>query len=59
LYPHDKPNELIKEGPFSFALFESPFTSVSTVSEGYSSLVSLVTREMQNISRAQWNDVHG
>jgi hypothetical protein len=28
----DKPNEPTKKGPLSFVLFESPFTSVSTVS---------------------------
>jgi hypothetical protein len=32
---HDSPNEPTKEGPFSFALFESP--SVSTVSRGHPS----------------------
>jgi hypothetical protein len=34
LYLHDKPSELIKGGSLSFVLFESPFTSVSTVSRG-------------------------
>jgi hypothetical protein len=29
---HDKHNKSTKEGPFSFVLFETPFTSVSTVS---------------------------
>jgi hypothetical protein len=29
-HQHDKTNELTKEGPLSFVLFESPFTSVST-----------------------------
>jgi hypothetical protein len=29
---HDKTNEPTKLDPFSFVLFESPFTSVSTVS---------------------------
>jgi hypothetical protein len=33
--------ELTKEGPLSFVLFESPFTSVSTVSMGHPSPVSL------------------
>jgi hypothetical protein len=28
-YRHDKPKEPTKEGPPSFVLFESPFTSVS------------------------------
>jgi hypothetical protein len=37
-----KPNEPTKEGPISFVLFESPFTSASTVSRGHHSLVSLL-----------------
>jgi hypothetical protein len=41
LYWHGKPNEPTKEGPFSFVLLESPFTSVSTVSRGHFSLFSL------------------
>jgi hypothetical protein len=41
-YLHDKPNELVKKGPLSFVFFESPFTSVSTVSRGHPSLVSLI-----------------
>ncbi len=32
LYRQDKPKEPTKEGPLSFVLFESPFTSVSTLS---------------------------
>jgi hypothetical protein len=40
---HGKPNKPTKEGPLSFVLFESPFTSVSTVSRGHPSLVSLPT----------------
>ncbi len=40
-YQHDTPNEATKEGPLSFALFESPFTSVSKVRRGHPSLVSL------------------
>jgi hypothetical protein len=40
-YQHDKPNKPTKEGPLLFVLFESPFTSVSTVSRGHPSLVSL------------------
>jgi hypothetical protein len=35
----DKPNETTKEGPLSFVFFESPFTSVSTVSRGYPALL--------------------
>jgi hypothetical protein len=45
LYRADKPNEPIKEGPLSFVLFESTFTSVSTVNRGHPSLVSLVVRQ--------------
>ncbi len=41
LYRHDKPHEPTKKGPLSFVLFESPFTSVSTVSRGHPSLQSL------------------
>jgi hypothetical protein len=41
LYRHDKPNEPIKEGPLSFVFFESPCTSVSTISRRHPSLVSL------------------
>jgi hypothetical protein len=42
LYRNNEPNEPAKEGPLSFALFESPFTSISTVNRGHPSLVSLV-----------------
>ncbi len=42
LYWHDKPNEPTKEEPLTFVLFESPFTSLSTVSRGHSCLVSLL-----------------
>jgi hypothetical protein len=34
-YRHDKPNEPTKDGPLSFVLSESPYTSVSTVSRGH------------------------
>jgi hypothetical protein len=44
-YRHDKPNKSTKEGPLSFVLFESPFISVSTVSWGRPSLVSLVSAD--------------
>jgi hypothetical protein len=47
---HDKPNEPTKKGPHSFVLFESPFTSVSTVSRVYCSLVSLVKNVTLSIS---------
>ena len=47
LYRHDKPNE-----PLPFVLFESPFTSVSTVSRSHPSLVSLVRRQCVLVS--QW-----
>jgi hypothetical protein len=40
LYRHDKPYEPTEEEPLSFVLFKSP-TSVSTVSRGHHSLVSL------------------
>jgi hypothetical protein len=41
----DGGNEPTKEEPFSFVLFESLFTSVSTVSRGhYYSLVSLALK---------------
>ncbi len=42
LYRHGKPNKPTNEEPLSFVLFESPFTSVSTVSMGQPlSIVSL------------------
>jgi hypothetical protein len=41
LYQHDKPNKPTKESSLSFVLFEFPFASVSTVSRGCPSLVSL------------------
>jgi hypothetical protein len=41
LYGHDDPNKPTKEEPFSFVLFEPPFTAVSTVSRGHPSLFSL------------------
>ncbi len=34
LHGHDEPNELTKEGPLSYVLYESQFVSVSTVSRG-------------------------
>jgi hypothetical protein len=42
LYRHEEPNESTNEGSLSFVLFESPFTTVSTVSRGHLSLFSLV-----------------
>ncbi len=39
----DKPNKPTKNGSISFVLCESPFTSVSIVSRGHRSLVSLQT----------------
>ncbi len=46
--------EPTKEGPLSYVLQESPFASVSTVSRGHPSLISLVKRlglgEFQNFS---------
>ncbi len=41
LYCYDEPNEPTKEGPLPYVLQESPFASVSTVSRGHPSLVSL------------------
>jgi hypothetical protein len=38
---HSEPSEPTKEGPLSFLLQKSPFASVSTVSRGHPSLVSL------------------
>jgi hypothetical protein len=50
LYRQDKPNEPTEEATlFSFAFFESPFTSVSTVSWGHPSQVSL-TMLMPNLA---------
>jgi hypothetical protein len=39
--PAQHSKEQTKEGPPSFVLFESPFDSISTVSRGHPSLVSL------------------
>ncbi len=41
LYQHDEPDELTKDEQLSFVRFESPFTSVSTVSRGHPSLAFL------------------
>jgi hypothetical protein len=41
LHRHDEPNEPTKKGSLSYVLQESPFASVSTVSRGHLSLVSL------------------
>jgi hypothetical protein len=57
LYRHDKPNETAKEGPLTFVLFESPFTSVSTVTRGHSSLVSLVSTAFVNLREKSYIDV--
>jgi hypothetical protein len=43
MYPHNDSNKPTKEGPLSNVLFESPFASVSTVSGGHPSPVSLAT----------------
>jgi hypothetical protein len=51
LYQHNKPDKPAKEGPLSFVLFEPPFTSVPTVSWGYPTLVSLVVRVADSISK--------
>ncbi len=50
LYRHDRPNESTKKGPRSFILFESPFTSVSIVRRGHTSLVSLITTQTNTSS---------
>jgi hypothetical protein len=42
LYQHDKSNNPTKEWSLSYVLFESPVTSVSTVSRGQPSLFSLL-----------------
>ncbi len=42
LYWHDKPSKPSKEGPLLFVLFESPLPSVSSVSRGHPSLVSVI-----------------
>jgi hypothetical protein len=42
LYRHDNLNEPTKEGPYSFVLFESPFTSISTICRGHPTLVSKI-----------------
>jgi hypothetical protein len=49
MYKHDKPNEPTKESPLSFVLFRSPFTSVSTVSRGHHSLVSLLLAWLEKV----------
>jgi hypothetical protein len=46
LYPHDEPDKPIKEGPLSYVLLESPLASVSTVSRGHPSLVSLLVSQL-------------
>jgi hypothetical protein len=40
-YRHNTTNDPTKAGPLSFVLFESSFTSVSTVNMGHPTLVSL------------------
>jgi hypothetical protein len=42
VYRQDKPNGPNTEGPLAFVLFESQFTSVSSVSRGHPSLFSLL-----------------
>jgi hypothetical protein len=41
-YCHDEPSKPTKEGPLSYVLLESPFVSVSAVSWGHPSKVSMV-----------------
>ncbi len=51
LYRHDKPNQTIEEKPLSFVLFESSFTSVSTVAGAtHPALVSL----FQTLNMQDW-----
>jgi hypothetical protein len=52
IYPknqHVKPNEPTKDGPLSFVLFEFPFTSVSTVSRGHHSVISLLLAWLEKV----------
>ncbi len=49
MYQHDKPNEPTEEGPHSFVLFESPSTTVSTVSRGHPSTVSLLLAWLEKV----------
>jgi hypothetical protein len=55
----DKPNKPTKKGSLSFVLCESPFTSVSIVSRGHRSLVSLQTslnyQRTKICRRCQWH----
>ncbi len=44
------------KGPFSFVLFESSFTSVSTVSRGHPSLVSLGITQPDNLDQEKRTD---
>jgi hypothetical protein len=53
LYGYDKPNEPAKKGPHSFVIFESPFTSVSTISRSQPSLVSMV-KIVTGVHRRHW-----
>jgi hypothetical protein len=48
LYRHDKPMQRtnLERTPLSFVLFESPFTSISTVRRGHPSPVSLVAVQL-------------
>ncbi len=49
LYRHDKPNEPTNKGPLPFVLFESPFSSVSTVNRAHPSLVSACNVHIQTV----------
>ncbi len=58
VYRHDWSNgPPTKEGPLSFVLNESPFASVSTVSRGHPSLVSL-TRNYTNTPPPSPNKIY-
>ena len=57
LYRHDKPNELTKERPLSFELFESSFASVLIVSWGHPSLVSTSARHAYPVNFVNYNKI--
>jgi hypothetical protein len=48
----------VLKGPLSFVLFESPFTSVSTVSRGHPSLVSLISIVLVGLYYDWWPWFH-
>jgi hypothetical protein len=50
LYRLDESNEPTKEGPHSFVLYKSPIASISTVSRGHTSGLSVYARHEQTHS---------